>query len=272
MIGHTGAGRIHKLAHNLREFTFHSMTNLEIIYQDDALVAVNKPSGLLVHRSMIDRHETEFALQKVRDQIGQRVYPVHRLDKPTSGVLVFALSPETARKLSSQFAENRVFKRYIAVVRGYTPDYGVIDHPLKEELDKIADKRAQKDKPPQDAITEYKTLATVEIPEFVERYPQTRYSLVECLPKTGRKHQIRRHMKHIAHPIIGDAKHGKGVHNRFFQSRYDSHRLLLTCVEMKCKHPISGVELILTASLDEQFLRVINSLGLSNSIRFLHQG
>jgi len=116
------------------------MPDCELLYRDDCLVAINKPSGLLVHRSPIDRHETRFALQMVRDQIGQHVYPVHRLDKPTSGVLVFALSSELARQISTQFAAGSVSKHYLAVVRGHCPPQGSIDHPLQEKLDRIADR------------------------------------------------------------------------------------------------------------------------------------
>ncbi len=231
---------------------------LEILYQDEHLIAVNKPSGLLVHRSMIDRHETRFALQIVRDQIGQYVYPVHRLDKPTSGVLVLALSSEVARLMGRQFQNTgAVQKRYLAVVRGITPETGIIDHPLKEKLDKIADKKARTDKPAQEAITEYRRLATVELPVQIDRYPTSRYSLVEARPKTGRKHQIRRHMKHIAHPIIGDAKHGKGNHNRYFAEHLSADRLLLHCQEMSFQHPITGEQLVLNAERDEVFARLI---------------
>lgn len=237
------------------------MTPLQIIYQDQYLVAINKPSGLLVHRSKIDRRETRFALQLLRDQLQQHVYPVHRLDKPTSGVLLFALSPELARSVSEQLAAQQVKKRYLAVVRGYAPESGVIDYPLKEQLDKIADRRARRDKPPQQAVTRYRRLATVELPVCVERYPQSRYSLVEVLPQTGRKHQIRRHFKHIAHPIIGDAKHGKGVHNRFFQQHYECHRLLLACVEMRLLHPVTGEELCLRATLDGAFEQLMHRFG-----------
>lgn len=234
---------------------------LDVLYRDEYLVAINKPSGLLVHRSAIDRRETRFALQLVRDQLGQRVYPLHRLDKPTSGVLVFALSPDIARAMSEQFAAQQVHKRYLAVVRGWAPERGVIDHALSEELDKMTDRRARQDKAPQAAETRFRRLATVELPVCVERYPQTRYSLVECFPKTGRKHQIRRHMKHIAHPIIGDAKHGKGVHNRFFQSEYNCHRLLLSCVEMTFQHPVSKIDLQLQASPGKDFEQVCDGFG-----------
>ena len=231
---------------------------LEIIYQDDYLVAINKPSGLLVHRSMIDRHETRFAVQMLRDQIGQHVYPIHRLDKPTSGVLIFALNSDIARVLSDSLQHKAVAKNYLAVVRGYTPESATIDYPLKEKLDKIADKKAQQDKPAQEAVSHYQRLATIELPYEVDRYPQSRYSLVKVSPETGRKHQIRRHMKHIGHPIIGDAKHGKGVHNRFFQQHFNCHRLLLTCTDITIEHPISKQPLYLRANLDQTFTQLFN--------------
>ena len=162
---------------------------LPLVFRDEHLVVINKPAGLLVHRSHLDRHETRFALQLLRDQIGQHVYPVHRLDKPTSGVLVFALSSEIARELSLQFEQRQVDKRYLAVVRGYCPEQGAIDYPLKEQHDKTADSRSRQDKPAQEAFTSYSRLATIELPVSVDRYPQTRYSLVQLRPPTGRRHQ-----------------------------------------------------------------------------------
>lgn len=242
------------------------MEVLEVLYQDEHLVAINKPAGLLVHRSKIDRYETRFALQMLRDQLGQHVYPVHRLDKPTSGVLLFTLSTNTARQVSEQFANTTIDKVYLAVVRGYTPEKGVIDHPLKEQLDKMTDKLSATNKPAQSAITRYQRLATVELPIAVDRYPQSRYSLVEAYPETGRKHQIRRHFKHIAHPIIGDAKHGKGVHNRFFQQHFGCHRLLLSCTQLSLTHPVSGQPLTVSAPLDERFQKIISTLGWNNAL------
>lgn len=231
----------------------------EVIYRDEHLVAINKPSGLLVHRSPIDRHETRFALQQVRNQIGQHVFPVHRLDKPTSGVLVFALSSDVARELAAQFAAGSVHKHYLAVVRGYCPDEGCIDYPLREQLDRVADRDRTRPRPPQQAVTHYQSLAKVELPVAVDRYPQSRYSLVALRPETGRRHQLRRHMKHIGYPIIGDAKHGKGVHNRFFRRAYGCDRLLLACTRLGIAHPVSGVELHLQAALDTPFLRVLKA-------------
>lgn len=239
-----------------------SFSPLEILYQDDELVAVNKPSGLLVHRSMIDRHETEFALQMVRDQIGQHVYPFHRLDKPTSGILVFALNSNTARQMTEIFTTKVVEKEYIAIVRGYADEQGLIDHPLKEQLDKIADAQANTNKAAQAAITAYRQLATTELPFAVGPHPTTRYSLVELRPQTGRKHQLRRHMKHISHPIIGDTTHGDGRHNRLFREQFDSHRLLLAAVRLNFIHPTTGVRLNIEARLGDEFERVGKTIGL----------
>ncbi|WP_245673254.1 tRNA pseudouridine(65) synthase TruC [Endozoicomonas ascidiicola] len=234
---------------------------LDIIYQDEWLVAINKPSGLLVHRSMIDRHENRFAIQLLRDQIGQKVYPLHRLDKPTSGVLVFALSSEVASLAGEQFQQGSISKTYLAVVRGFAPESGTIDHPLKEKLDKIADKKARKDKPAQEAVTEFERLAITEMPVAIDRYPCSRYSLVELHPKTGRKHQIRRHMKHIAHPIIGDAKHGKGNHNRYFATHLGADRLLLHCTNMTMTHPVTNKTIKLSASLDTVLDQLFDRFG-----------
>jgi len=231
---------------------------LEILYQDEYLVAINKPSGLLVHKSPIDKHETKFALQMVRDQIGQYVYPVHRLDKPTSGVLVFALSSEVASLLSEQFKSHSIQKEYLAVVRGYTKESDLIDYDLKVILDKKADRDRSKNKEPQEAQTFYECLSTVELPYAVSRYPVARYSLLRLLPKTGRKHQLRRHMKHILHPIVGDTKYGRNEHNRLFREKFECHRLLLHANNILFVHPISGKKLELEAKMDETFQLVYN--------------
>lgn len=244
---------------------------LPILYRDEQLIAVHKPAGLLVHRSWIDRHETRFALQLVRDQIGQLVYPVHRLDKPTSGVLLFALDPETARSLGAAFAAGAVEKTYLAVVRGLPPESGLIDHPLREEYDRHDDPRARAGKEPQPAHTSYRRLATVELPFAVGRYPSSRYALVEACPHTGRKHQLRRHFKHLFHPLIGDSKYGEGRHNQFFRQQLDCRRLLLAAVEMTLPHPIDGHALTLTAPLESSFARLLDPLGWREAVptRFL---
>jgi len=233
--------------------------SLPIVYRDDSLIAIHKPAGLLVHRSVLDRHETRFALQMLRDQIGRSVFPVHRLDKGTSGVLLFALDREVGRLLNSQFERGEVSKRYLAVVRGHPPESGEIDHPLRRMADEHAGIAVGAAAQP--AHTRYRRLATVELPYRVDRYPSSRYALVELAPLTGRWHQLRRHMKHIAHPIIGDATHGKGQHNRLFQALFGHPRLLLAATEMRLVHPISGRALRLQAGLAEDFAEVIRRLG-----------
>lgn len=229
---------------------------LQIVYRDEYLVAISKPAGLLVHPSWIDRHETRSAMTLLRDQIGQYVYPVHRLDKATSGALLFALSSEIAKRVTDAFTEKRVEKRYLAVVRGYTEISGRIDHPLQEKHDKITDRRARRDKLPQPAVTEYRRQGTLEIPVCVDRYPTSRYSLVEITPLTGRKHQIRRHFKHLSHPIIGDTSYGKSKHNRIFLERYRCGRLLLAATHLAIDHPVSGKRLVLEVIPDKDFLKI----------------
>jgi len=234
---------------------------LEIIYQDEYLVAVNKPAGLLVHRSMIDKYETRFALQMVRNQVGQHVYPVHRLDKPTSGVLLFALNPEIAKIMGEKFANRETSKSYMAVVRGYSETEGIIDYALKEEFDKKSDKKARQDKAPQEAVTHYQRLATTELSIAVGRYETARYSLLRIQPETGRKHQIRRHFKHIFHPIVGDTTHGDGKHNQLFRHELDCHRLLLAATSLSFNHPVHGNKLMIQAGLDTSFSAIIDGFG-----------
>lgn len=232
---------------------------LPILYRDDRLIAIHKPSGLLVHRSNIDRHETRFAIQLLRDQIGQRVYPVHRLDKGTSGVLLFALDREMLTLLARQFEQQHVDKTYLAVVRGHPPEAGEIDHPLVLQVDALQGKSDAQIV--QTAQTGYRRLATVELPHAVDRYPTSRYALLELKPHTGRRHQLRRHMKHIAHPIIGDATYGKGRHNRLFQELFGCHRLLLAAMAMRFVHPLTHQAVTIQAPLAADFYSVVEGLG-----------
>lgn len=239
---------------------------LTVLYRDERLIAIDKPAGWLVHRSNLDRHETRILVQALRDQVGRRVHPVHRLDKGTSGVLLFAFDAETAGALGAQFEGNAVKKSYLAVVRGWPPEHGLIDHPLKPDRDEY-------DEPsrsiPQPALTAYCRLAQADFPVAVDRYPSARYALVALEPHTGRRHQLRRHMKHIAHPIIGDATHGKGIHNRFFQTQFGCHRLLLACTQLHFRHPAAGHELCIRAPLDEAFAGVIDQFGWNDALQRL---
>ena len=240
--------------------------NLPILYHDEYLVAVHKPSGLLVHRSALDVHEERFAVQLLRDQIGRHVHPVHRLDKGTSGVLLFALDRAIAALVSSAFERQAVCKAYLAVVRGHPPEQGIIDHALSRRFDDAERRPATAaEAPPQDAVTRFRRLATVELPYRVDRYPTSRYALVELMPETGRRHQIRRHLKHLSHPIIGDATFGKGRHNRLFAELFGVSRLLLACTRMQLAHPHSGRMLDLAAPPAADFMRVADALGWSHA-------
>lgn len=234
---------------------------LEILYQDDVLVAVNKPAGMLVHRSWLDTHETQFVMQTLRDQIGQHVFPIHRLDRPTSGVLLFALNSEIARLMCQQFEQKTVQKSYLAVVRGYLQGKERIDYPLKIQLDKIADKFSQDDKAPQDAVTDYEGLAIAEMPYAVGRYQTARYSLVRLIPYTGRKHQLRRHLKHIFHPILGDTQYGDLHQNRALTAHTGCQRLFLHSDSLQFLHPITQETIRITANLDEQWQQLMQHFG-----------
>ncbi len=238
---------------------------MRLLYRDEYIAAFNKPAGLLVHRSWIDRHETRFAMQMARDMLGRKVYPAHRLDKPTSGVLLFALSPEYAAILTEAFSRGELSKRYLAVTRGIPPESGTIDHPLLEEQDR-RDPYRQEGKDPQEAVTTFRRLASVELPFSVGRYPTSRYSLVEAIPLTGRRHQIRRHFKHIFHPIVGDVNYGEGRHNRFFREELGCHRLLLHAAELTFPHPAGGEQVTVTAPLDEVFAPLLRRLGWGEAI------
>lgn len=233
---------------------------LLIVYQDSYLVGVHKPAKMLVHRSDIDRHETINMMTLLREQLGQWVYPVHRLDKPTSGVLLFALDTETARLLTEAFTKHTVSKYYLAVVRGFTKEEGEIDYALKPLWDKMTDKKVSKDKPAQEARTAYKQLAKIEIPYPVGRYDTARYSLLEIQPFTGRQRQIRRHLKHIFHPIVGDTAHGDGKHNLFFREKYNCHRLLLHASKICLSHPITKTNLEIQVPADDSFQKIVRLL------------
>ena len=239
---------------------------LPILYRDEQLIAIHKPAGLLVHRTVLDRHETRFAVQLLRDQIGQYVHPVHRLDRGTSGVLLFALERDIGRQLSAQFEAQTVDKTYLAVVRGHPPESGRIDHPLSRQYDDYEFRSASAVSAAQPAVTAYRRLATTELPYANDRYPTSRYALLELKPESGRRHQIRRHLKHLAHPVIGDATYGKGPHNRLFQTLFGCHRLLLACLEMRLTHPCSGQRLTLRAPLAEDFQTLLKQLGWASAM------
>ncbi|MGI2259602.1 tRNA pseudouridine(65) synthase TruC [Shewanella sp. GXUN23E] len=239
---------------------------IELLYEDDYLVAIHKPAGLLVHRTYLARKEKYFAMQMTRDLVGCHVFPVHRLDRPTSGVLLLAKSSEMANELCQQFAGHLVRKRYLALVRGNMHESGELDYPLKEELDKIADKFAVQDKDAQPAITRYQPLLNSEIPFSSGRYPSSRFALMALEPLTGRKHQLRRHMAHLRHPIIGDTTHGDGKQNRFFREHFGHNRLWLIAKQLSFIHPVTGQAMQIETELEAEWLDVFQGLGWREEI------
>lgn len=211
---------------------------LRLLHHDGALVAVDKPSGMAVHRGWSQERYT--VLQVLRDQVGRHVYPVHRLDRSTSGALVLALDPETARALQEQFEAGEVRKRYLALVRGIPPEEGTVDHPIPRSPDG----------PRVPAVTWFRRLGTFE-----------RYSLLEVVPRTGRLHQIRRHLKHISHPLIGDVRYGKGEHNRLFRERFGLHRLALHALELRLANPQLGF----VAPVPEDLAGTLRGMGIDSA-------
>jgi tRNA pseudouridine65 synthase len=183
---------------------------LQVLHLDPQLVAIDKPAGLLVHPSALDAHEERTALQLLQMQLGERLWPLHRLDKGTSGVLLFGRSADVARQWGQAFEAGQVRKRYLALVRGWPAESGEIDQPLARdpELPSTGQPRLP-------ALTRWRRLACFDWPFSVDaRHPTSRYALVQAEPLTGRRHQIRRHFKQLAHPLVGDTTHGKGAHNR----------------------------------------------------------
>lgn len=225
---------------------------LEILFQDEFLVAINKPHGLLVHRSKIAMDAEEFAIQILRDQIDRVVYPVHRLDRKTAGVLLFALSPEINSEMQQQFMERKVSKKYLAFVRGFMEDEGTIDYPLKKENGSL-----------QDAVTHFKTLKRGELPFPSGKFETSRYSLVELIPETGRMHQLRKHLAHVFHPIIGDRPHGCNKQNKLFLERLQMNTMLLHASELTFLHPESKEEIKIKAPVFSEFKRVLDLEELS---------
>ncbi|MCG8333194.1 MAG: pseudouridine synthase [Proteobacteria bacterium] len=230
------------------------------------MIAVDKPPDMMVHRSLINPREKQVVMTLLRNQLGQWVYPVHRLDRPTTGVLLFALDKDTAKHLTESIEKRLVKKTYLAIVRGSISDSGFIDRPLKEATDRIADKNKNPEKPEQEAKTHFKSLATVEIKEPVSKYPTSRYSLVELQPETGRRHQLRRHLHHISHPVIGDTTYGDSKHNRFFRQRFICRGLLLSSVELKFKHPVHSKAVSISAPVGEDLQKIATEFSWNSFI------
>jgi len=211
-----------------------------VLYRDDDLLIVAKPAGVIVHRGWAD--DEVALLDLAREAAGAYVYPVHRLDRGASGVVVFALASAGARALQESWSAGQVAKRYLALVRGNPPEAATIDHPIP---------RAE-DGPRVPAVTEVTTLARA-----------GRYALVEARPLTGRLHQIRRHLKHVSCPLIGDVRYGKGEHNRLFRERHDLHRLALHAWSLTLPHPRTREPVHAVAALPADLARALAGLGIT---------
>ncbi len=226
---------------------------LDILFRDEYLIAINKPHGLLVHRSPIAADVEEFALQLLRDQIGQKVNPVHRLDRKTSGVLLFAFDKKTEIEMQKQFAKNKVKKTYLAIVRGHTEENGSIDYPLRKENGTL-----------QEAFTTYQTLNRTELDVPFGKHYTSRYSLIEATPATGRMHQLRKHFAHIFHPIIGDRTHGCNKQNKLFKEKWEMETMLLHAQSLTFAHPVTSNKIVIGASIQDEFVRVMKLMGWMN--------
>jgi tRNA pseudouridine65 synthase len=232
---------------------------LSILYRDEKMIAVDKPSGLLVHATrLVSKSENQLGencMFMLRDQIGVWVYPVNRLDRATSGVLVFALSPESASQISSMYAAKRVEKTYYAIVRGWVDEKFTVDYPLKKL------RKNGFTGPASPAVTHFERVAQIELPVAVSKHPTSRYSLVRAITNSGRLHQVRRHLAHVFHPIIGDTIYGDGKHNRFFRERFNVHRLLLAAQAVRMPYPSDETkELQLSAPLPAVFSEIFGSV------------
>jgi tRNA pseudouridine65 synthase len=223
--------------------------DLKIIFQDEYLVAINKPPGLLVHRTKLANDANVFALQLLRDQIGQHVFPIHRLDRKTSGVLLFALNEDIHKTMQLTFAEKKIKKTYLSIVRGFTEDDDIIDYPLRKDNGIM-----------QDAVTKYKTLGKTEINLPFGRHSTSRYSLLQVQPLTGRKHQIRKHLAHIHHPIIADRPHGCNKQNKLFKEKFGLMTMMLHASQLEFQHPKTDQSTTIKAELHSEFRRMLKEL------------
>ncbi len=205
----------------------------------------------MVHRSKIGAHIGKIILQELRDQIGKYLYPVHRLDSKTTGVLIFALDRDTAVFFGKLFGQGQIKKRYHAIVRGWMQNNGVVDYSLTND-------RGKK----QNAITKYAVISKAEIALSDGRFETSRYSLIECNPLTGRMHQIRKHMNHLRHPILGDRPHGCNKQNRLWKKEFDLTDMMLHAKSLTFEHPVSHEFIQIHAAYPKEFVRVLNILGI----------
>lgn len=219
--------------------------NLEIVYEDQWCFVVNKPNNLLVHHSYYARNIEEDSLVELLKKQGYETpVPVHRLDRKTSGLILFSKTKEDVPVFQKLFDENKIEKTYWALVRGHVSESGIVDSPVKNERSNY-----------KEACTEYSCLKTFERDYDIPPYPTQRYSLVEFKPKTGRYHQLRIHANKISHPIINDPKYGNRHHNHYFQENLGIHELFLHAKKLNLVHPVTGSNIEVEAELPDHWKR-----------------
>lgn len=228
-------------------------SQFKVLYCDDWYIAVEKPAGLFVHRSDADRSNQDVLLPELQQQLAQRLYVVHRLDRPTSGLLLLAKSSHAASLMAPLFAHRQVAKRYMAVVRGFLPDDGTCEIPLVPEKGRGLPS-THPFATPKPATTNWKIQSRFDLPVENARYPTTRCTLVNVFPKSGRFHQIRRHFNYLGYPILGDTQHGDSRLNRILaQSRWAVRHMLLTAASLSFNHPITQNRLTIACPLNSDF-------------------
>ncbi|MHB0755353.1 pseudouridine synthase [Polaribacter sp. M15] len=232
--------------------------SLEIIFEDDYLLCLSKPNNVLVHHAYHSRNVADEAslLQIIKNETDLKVYPIHRLDRKTSGIILLAKEKEYVAKFQELFTNDVIQKTYFGVVRGFSPDVKTIDSPVKGR-----DANVHKD-----ALTELKTLANITLDIPVKPYDSSRYSLVQLSPKTGRMHQLRVHMNKISHPLIGDAKYGDKNHDVMYAENFGWQNLFLHAGKLEFTHPFTSEKLILQASFPKNWLALFDEFDWENPL------
>lgn len=234
-----------------------AISHINVRYADDRIAVVDKPTGLMVHDSKLARGESDFAADRLREQFDKPIFLIHRLDRATSGCLLLAFDREAAGALGRALMSGEMEKDYLAVCRGWPEDSFVVDHPLDGGPGKPEKKPA---------LTRFQRLAAGELALPSVGFETSRYALLRCRPETGRFRQIRRHLKHVSHHMIGDTSHGDGRHNRHFRMQ-GIHRMLLHAVRLAFPHPASGERIDVTAPLDAEFRKTFQLFGWDESAR-----
>ena len=231
---------------------------VSIIYEDDYILCVSKPNNVLVHHARLSRNvaDEDSLLKLIFNQKGVKVYPIHRLDRKTSGIILLAKEKECVSKFQELFTNNQIQKKYYGVVRGFSPNIKIIDSPVKGRDAKVH----------KEALTHLKTLANITLDIPVKPYNSSRYSLVELSPKTGRMHQLRIHANKISHPLIGDSKYGDKNHDTMFVENFGLENMFLHAGKLEFTHPFSSEKMILKSSFPKDWFTVFNEFNWENPL------